>query len=359
MPLQLNDYRLLGRSGLRVSPLSLGTMTFGMPAEWGSEDSEAEKMFNYYVERGGNFIDTANMYGAGGSEKLVGKFAKGRRDQLVIATKYTMSMRWGDPNAAGNQRKSMIRAVEDSLRRLETDYIDLLYLHMWDRRTPAEEVARAFDDLVRMGKIMYVGLSDLPAWHTTRLHTIAELRGWSPVVALQILYNLTDRGVEREFMPMAMELGMGVMPWAPLGGGVLSGKYTRKDLEVGVSSSMTDLNTRQKINLSSGRLSARNLDMADAVAAIAREMNRTPSQVAVAWTLLHPAVTSPLVGARTLAQFQENMAALEIDFTSDQIARLDKVSAIEQGFPYDMYLSELAVNMLGGAKVNLPRGLSG
>jgi aryl-alcohol dehydrogenase-like predicted oxidoreductase len=331
-------------------------MTFGMQAEWGSQDSEAEKMFNYYVERGGNFIDTANMYAQGGSESLVGKFAKGRRDQLVIATKYTMSMRWGDPNAAGNQRKNMIRAVEDSLRRLETDYIDLLYLHMWDRRTPAEEVMRAFDDLVRAGKIMYVGLSDLPAWHTSRLHTIAELRGWSPVVALQILYNLADRNVEREFMPLAQELGIGVMPWAPLGGGVLTGKYTRKDLEAAISSNPADMNNRHKINLSSGRLSARALDIADAASAVAREMNRSASQVALAWTLLNPAVTSPIIGSKTFAQFQENLGALEIDFTSDQIARLDQVSAIERGFPYDMFLSELAVNMLGGAKISLPHG---
>jgi aryl-alcohol dehydrogenase-like predicted oxidoreductase len=357
MPLQLNDYRLLGRSGLRVSPISLGTMTFGMQAEWGSQDFEAEKMFNHYVEQGGNFVDTANMYAAGGSESLVGKFAKGRRDQIVIATKYTMSMRWGDPNAAGNQRKNMIRAVEDSLRRLQTDYIDLLYLHMWDRRTPAEEVMRAFDDLVRMGKVMYVGLSDLPAWHTSRLHTIAELRGWAPIVALQILYNLTDRNVEREFMPLAQELGIGVMPWAPLGGGVLSGKYTRKDLEATVSANPADLTNRQKINLASGRLSARTLDIADAVVAIAREMNRSPSQVALAWTLLNPAVTSPIIGAKTFAQFQENLGALEINFTPDQVQRLEKVSAFEKGFPYDMFMSELAVNMLGGAKVNLPRGM--
>jgi aryl-alcohol dehydrogenase-like predicted oxidoreductase len=357
MPLQLNDYRLLGRSGLRVSPICLGTMTFGIKADWGSEDADAEKMFNHYVEQGGNFIDTANMYGMGASESLVGKFSKGRRDQLVIATKYTMTMRWGDANASGNHRKNMIRAVEDSLTRLQTDYIDLLYLHMWDRRTPAEEVMRAFDDLVRAGKIMYVGLSDLPAWLAARMHAIAEVRGWSPPVVLQLLYNLTDRNIEREFMPLAMETGMGVLPWAPMGSGVLTGKYTRKDLDTPISSNPADMNNRAKINVASGRLNARNLDIADAVVQLAREMNRTPAQVAVAWTLLNPAVTAPIIGARTFAQAKENLAALEIDFTPQQVERLAKITAIEHGFPYDMFMSELAVNMLGGVKVTLPRGM--
>ncbi|TAK98256.1 MAG: aldo/keto reductase [Rhodospirillaceae bacterium] len=356
MPQQLDNFRLLGRSGLRVSPLALGTMTFGMKAAWGSDDAEAEKMFNHYIERGGNFIDTANFYGSGGSEQLIGKLAKSRRDQLVIATKYTLTMRPGDPNASGNQRKNMVLAVEESLRRLGTDYIDLLYLHMWDQRTPAEEVLRAFDDLVRAGKIMYVGLSDIPAWQTGRMHAIAELRGWAPIVALQILYNLTDRGVEREFLPMALALGMAVLPWSPLGGGVLAGKYSRKDMEITTSNNIADLNTRQKINLATGRLSARNLDIADVVKAVAKEMNRTPSQVALAWTLLHPAVTSPIIGARTFAQFQDNLAALEIDFTADQAARLNEASQIQLGFPYDMITSEIGVGMLGGVKVALPQG---
>jgi aryl-alcohol dehydrogenase-like predicted oxidoreductase len=350
MPLQLTDYRLLGRSGLRVSPLSLGAMTFGAPADWRSDPADAEKMFNYYIERGGNFIDTANRYGDGESEKVVGKLAKGRRDQLVIATKYTLSLRKGDPNAGGNQRKNMIRSVEQSLRKLDTDYIDLLYLHMWDRRTPAEEVMRAFDDLVRMGKIMHVGLSDIPAWQVGRMQTIAELRGQAPIAALQILYNLADRSVEREFLPMAMELGIGVLPWSPLAGGVLSGKYTRDDLRKTVASGN---GTREKMNLQGGWLSERNLTIADTVADVARELGRTPSQVALAWTLLHPAVTSPIIGARTLSQFQENVAALEIDFTPDQIARLNTASAIALGFPYDLIMSDLAVDML---KIELPRG---
>lgn len=202
--MQLDHYRLLGRSGLRVSPLCLGTMTFGMPGGWGSEDAEAEKMFSHYIERGGNFIDTANFYGD--SEDLLGRFIQGKRDQLVLATKYSLTMRPGDPNASGNQRKNMMQAVESSLRRLQTDYIDLFYLHVWDDRTPADEVLRAFDDLVSAGKINYIGISDTPAWQVSRMQTMAELRGWAPLVALQILYNLTDRSVERELIPMAREL---------------------------------------------------------------------------------------------------------------------------------------------------------
>ncbi|WP_372810668.1 aldo/keto reductase [Litorivivens sp.] len=228
--MKLDDYRLLGRSGLRVSPLSLGTMTFGMPG-WGTNLDEAEQMLNLYMELGGNFIDTANFYASGESEAMVGKLVSARRQQMVVATKYSLTMRKGDPNACGNQRKNMVQAVEDSLRRLQSDYIDLLYLHLWDNRTPVEEILRAFDDLVRAGKILYAGISDTPAWQISRMQAVADLRGWSPLVALQVPYNLTERTVEREFMPMAREMGLGVLPWSPLAGGVLSGKYSRDDLK--------------------------------------------------------------------------------------------------------------------------------
>ena len=231
MSVLLDDYRLLGRSGLRVSPLSLGTMTFGVGGAWGSSEEDAKKMVELYVGKGGNFIDTANFYSNGESERVLAKLISGRRDSLVISTKYSLTMRPGDPNASGNHRKNMVRSVEDSLRRLETDYIDLLYLHMWDYRTPVEEILRAFDDLARAGKIVHAGLSDTPAWQASRMQAIAELRGWIPLVALQIPYNLTERTVERELMPMAFEMGMGVLPWSPLAGGVLSGKYSRSDLE--------------------------------------------------------------------------------------------------------------------------------
>jgi aryl-alcohol dehydrogenase-like predicted oxidoreductase len=354
MPQQLDHYRLLGRSGLRVSPLSLGAMTFGMPAGWGSSDEEAEKIFNRYVERGGNFVDTANFYGGGGSELLTGKFLHGRRDQIVLATKYSLTMRPGDPNASGNHRKNMLRSVEASLKRLQTDYIDLLYLHVWDRRTPVEEILRAFDDLVRAGKILHAGISDSPAWQVSRMQAIAELRGWAPLIALQIPYSLAERTVERELMPMALEMGLGVLPWSPLAGGVLSGKYGRNDLSAPVRNEMAALDSRKKINIATGRLSERNLDIAAAVKAVAEEMNKTPAQVALAWTLLNPAVASPIIGARTFAQFEDNLGALDVAFSADQIARLDAVSRVEPGFPNQMILSDITVGMFGGVKVDLP-----
>ncbi len=355
MTLKLDDYRLLGRSGLRVSPLSLGTMTFGLQAGWGSSDEEARQMFDHYVERGGNFLDTANFYANGGSEKLVGELLQGRRDRMVVATKYSLTMQPGDPNAGGNHRKNMVRAVEASLRRLQTDYIDLYYLHIWDNRTPAEEIMRAFDDLVRAGKILYVGISDTPAWQVSRMQAIAELRGWSPLVALQIPYNLTERSVELEFMPMAREMGLGVLPWAPLAGGVLSGKYAREDLNVPVEKKLGALDSRKAINLARGRLSERTLDIADAVSTIAKEMNRTSAQIALAWTLLNPAVVSPLIGARTFAQFEDNLAALDVEFTVDQIRRLDEVSRIELSFPHDMLDTEITKGMFGGVNIEKAR----
>jgi aryl-alcohol dehydrogenase-like predicted oxidoreductase len=351
---QLDHYRLLGRSGLRVSPLSLGTMTFGMPAGWGSTDEDAAKMFHHYVERGGNFVDTANFYGNGGSERVLAKLVQGRRPRLVIATKYSLTMQPGDPNAGGNHRKNMIQSVEDSLKRLETDYVDLLYLHVWDMRTPVDEILRAFDDLVRAGKVLYVGISDTPAWQISRMQAIAELRGWAPLVALQIPYNLTERTVERELMPMALEMGLGVLPWSPLAGGVLSGKYGRTDLAAPAADGMAGLDSRKKINLATGRLSERTLAIAGIVKTVADELGRTAPQIALAWTLLHPAVASPIIGARSFAQFEENLGALEVNFSADQIQQLDSVSRIELGFPHDMIGSGFAFGMFGSVTVDLP-----
>jgi len=345
MPQHLNHYRLLGRSGLRVSPLSLGTMNFGLEASWGCEDAEA--IFNRYVEAGGNFIDTANFYASGESERVIGRLMQGRREQLCVATKYTLTMHPGDPNASGNHRKNMLQSVENSLRRLQTDYIDLLYLHVWDQRTPVDEILRAFDDLVRGGKVLYVGLSDTPAWQASRMQAIAELRGWSPLVALQIPYSLVERTVERELIPMAREMGMGVLPWSPLAGGILSGKYSAGDL--GAASS--GLGTRRDINLATGRLSERSLAIAAAVQACAQDMGRSPSQVALAWTLLNPGVTSTIIGVRTLAQYEDNIAALALAFSPEQIAALDAVSRVEPGFPHDMLDSPMSGFMFGGVTV--------
>jgi len=351
MSVLLDDYRLLGRSGLRVSPLSLGTMTFGVGGAWGSSEEDAKKMVELYVGKGGNFIDTANFYSNGESERVLAKLISGRRDSLVISTKYSLTMRPGDPNASGNHRKNMVRSVEDSLRRLETDYIDLLYLHMWDYRTPVEEILRAFDDLARAGKIVHAGLSDTPAWQASRMQAIAELRGWIPLVALQIPYNLTERTVERELMPMAFEMGMGVLPWSPLAGGVLSGKYSRSDLGAKPPSDFGKSGSRKDINIATGRLSERNLQIAAIVSDLAAEIGVTAAQVALAWTMLNPAVVSPLIGARTLTQLEDNLAALDVSFSDEQIARLDNASKIELGFPHDLLKDGPASMMFGRVKV--------
>jgi aryl-alcohol dehydrogenase-like predicted oxidoreductase len=283
--LSLDSYRLLGRSGLRVSPLSLGAMTFGTDWGWGTEEAEARRIFDAYVDRGGNFIDTANQYTGGTSERFVGRFAEGRRDALVIATKYTLTSRPKDPNSGGNHRKSMVRSVEDSLKRLNTDYIDLLYLHAWDFTTPVEEVLRGLDDLVRAGKVVYAGISDTPAWQVSRMQAIADLRGWTPFVALQIEYSLIERTVERDLIPMAREMGLGVIPWSPLASGVLTGKYSRTDLEI-ADGSASAVGTRKNIAAGNGSLTERGLAIADVVKAVAAELGRTPAQVAIAWTLL-------------------------------------------------------------------------
>ncbi|WP_454811462.1 aldo/keto reductase [Labrys neptuniae] len=351
MTLALDDYRLLGRSGLRVSPLSLGTMTFGTDWGWGADEAEARRIFDAYVDRGGNFIDTANQYTNGTSERFVGAFAADRRDRLVIATKYTLPSRPGDPNSGGNHRRSMVRSVEDSLKRLGTDYIDLLYLHAWDFTTPVEEVLRGLDDLVRSGKIVYAGISDAPAWQIARMQTIADLRGWAPLIALQVEYNLIERTIERELVPMARELGLGVIPWSPLASGVLAGKYSRADLDDSGGSAEAS-GTRRNVALGNGALTERGLDIAEVVKAVAGETGHTPSQVALAWTLANPAVASPLIGARTLAQLEDNLGALEVSFSDEQRDRLEAASAIELGFPHDFLNRPLTRNvMFGGLKI--------
>ncbi|MFZ3592670.1 aldo/keto reductase [Streptomyces sp. BH104] len=334
MPLTLDTYRLLGRSGLRVSPLALGTATFGTEWGWGAERDEARKLFDLYVERGGNFVDTADTYTNGSSERLLGAFARDRRDSLVLATKYTTLRRPGDPNSGGSHRKNLFASVEESLRRLDTDRIDVLYLHVWDDTTPVEETLRALDDLVRQGKILYVAICNAPAWQVARMQTIAELRAWSPLVALQIEYNLIERGGERDLIPMARELGLGVIPFSPLGGGVLTGKYGREDLRPG-----QDDGTRRNFNLALGTLTERNLGIADAVREVAADLGRTPAQIALAWTLRNPAVTAPIIGARTPAQLEDNLGALEVDLSAAHLARLDAASAIELGYPHDMLAS--------------------
>lgn len=346
MSLTLDTYRPLGRSGLLVSPLALGTATFGTDWGWGAEQDEARKLFDRYVERGGNFIDTAVSYTNGSSERMLGEFTRDNRESLVLATKYSTLRRPGDPNSGGSHRKSLFASVETSLRQLNTDYVDVLYLHVWDFTTPVEEILRGLDDLVRQGKVLYVAISSAPAWQVSRMQTIADIRAWSPLVALQIEYNLIERTGERDLIPMAREMGLGVTPFSPLAGGVLTGKYSRADLTE--SSVGPDDGARKSFNLALGVLTERNLAIADVVKDVATELGRTPSQVGLAWALQNPGVTAPIIGARTTVQLEDNLAALEVDFTASQLARLDEASAIDLGNPHDLLASDHIRNVIRG-----------
>jgi len=345
------NYQLLGRSGLRVSNLSLGTMTFGEDWGWGSGKAEARQIYDAYRSAGGNFIDTANIYTNGSSEKLVGEFVAGHRDEVVIATKYTNSVsgfsgRPGtDANSGGNQRKNMIQAVEASLQRLGTDYIDLYWQHVWDQMTPVEEVMRAFDDLVRAGKVLYVGISDAPAWVVAKSNMLAELRGWSSYVGLQIEYNLLERTVERELIPMARDQELTVLAWSPLRNGLLTGKYLPENTQQAAAEGARMHNEMMKgfgVGIESSHATVRE------VVAVAREIGATAAQVALAWLRYRPVPVIPIIGARKLAQFEDNLRSLDVTLSPEQLKRLDQVSAISLGFPHDFMNNPAVQSILYG-----------
>ena len=339
-------YKLLGNSGLRVSELCLGTMTFGEDWGWGSDKEESRAVFRAFAEAGGNFLDTANLYTNGTSETLVGEFVKGDREKWVIATKYSLNTRPGDVNACGNHRKNLFQAVEASLKRLGTDYIDLLWLHLWDSLTPIEEVMRAFDDLVRMGKVLYIGISDSPAWIVSQGNTLATLRGWTPFIGLQIEYSLKERTPERELLPMAKALNIGVTAWSPLGGGVLTGKYNQPN-PVDGRLSMTD---------QPFQILDRDLKIAETVLEIAREIGKSPAQVALNWLRNRPNSVIPIIGARRLSQLQDNLACVDFNLTGEQLQRLDNISAISLGFPQELLASQFVGDiLLGGVAAQLDR----
>jgi aryl-alcohol dehydrogenase-like predicted oxidoreductase len=323
-------YRLLGNSGLRVSEAALGTMTFGDDWGWGTARDEARKVYDAFREAGGNFIDTANLYTNGTSESFLGEFMEGHRQSVVLATKYTNAFPGTDPNAAGNQRKNMMQAVEASLKRLKTDYIDLYWVHIWDQITPVEEVMRGLDDLVRAGKVLYTGISDAPAWWIAQANTLAHLRGWSPFVGLQIEYSLIERTVERELIPMAKALNIGVTAWSPLAGGVLTGKYHGHG-------------TSEQARMNSDMLKdympeqARSEPIVAALKSVSDETGRSMAQVALAWLRYRPVPIIPIIGARKLSQFKDNLASFEVTLSADQLKTLDDASAIELGFPYGLY----------------------
>ena len=341
-------YKLLGRSGLRVSEISLGTMTFGPDWGWGAEKEESRKIFDAYAEAGGNFIDTANLYTNGTSEKYVGEFVAGDRDHFVVATKYSLSTRQDDPNASGNHRKNMTHALEASLKRLNTDYIDLYWLHAWDNMTPVDEVMRALDDMVRAGKILYVGVSDTPAWIVSRANTMADLMGWSPFVALQIEYSLIQRTVEADLLPMARALDLAVTPWAALGRGILTGKYKGSENQVEAEDSK-----RIDVMKSRGGIDPKHLKIAEEVKSIAQKLGATPAQVALNWVRQKSGVVIPIVGARTETQIKDSLGCLQFELSADDMQQLDNASAVPLGFPHDVMASEWFRQIIYGNNFDL------
>jgi aryl-alcohol dehydrogenase-like predicted oxidoreductase len=317
-------YKLLGKSGLRVSDIALGTMTFGDRWGWGADKTESRKIFDAYVDVGGNLIDTANQYTGGDSEEFLGEFIASEREKFVIATKYSLTMNPKDPNGGGNHRKNLVQSLDASLKRLKTDYIDMYWLHAWDFMTPIEEVMRALDDQVRAGKILYIGISDTPAWIVAKANTIAELRGWTPFTGLQVSYSLVQREAERELIPMANALDIGVTAWAPLGGGVLSGKYKGGRPE-----------DSKRVDFTGESLSERNRSILETVESIAQEIGKTPAQVALNWIRQQEGTPIPIIGARTEKQIKDNLNCLTFELTPEQMDLLTKASSIPLGFPHD------------------------
>jgi len=318
------NYKLLGKSGLRVSELALGAWTFGTETGFGADQSESHRMFDAFAAAGGNFIDTADGYTGGTSEKMVGEFVKADRPRFVIASKYSFSSNPGDPNAGGNHRKHMMEALNGSLKRLNVDYLDLYWVHAWDELTPIEEVMRGLDDLVRAGKILYVGVSNAPAWWIARANTLAELTGWTPFIGLQIEYNLIERTPERELLPMAEALGLGIAAWSPLASGLLTGKYA--------PGSTGEKRLEKWPSLE--KMSERNLAIAGAVVEVAKGAGKSPAQVALNWLRPKRGMV-PILGARKLSQLEDNLRCLEWSLDAQQVRRLDEASEIELGFPMD------------------------
>ena len=351
----LNDimtmsYYTLGNSGLRVTRLALGTMTFGTEWGWGADKETARALVDAYVEAGGNFFDTADAYTGGTSETWLGEFIaeRGLRDKAVISTKFGMNLEQGNPNAGGNGRKNIIRAVESSLKRLGTDYIDLYILHAWDRLTSPEEVMRTLDDLVRAGKIRHVGLSDIPAWYASRAQSVAEQRGYESVSALQLEYSLAERNIEHEFVPFGTRYGAGIMVWSPLASGLLSGKY-RSDT---INKAGGRLETmRGSTNPGFQKFTDRNWAIVAELETIAGELGRGMAQIALNWAATRPGIASVIIGATRLDQLKDNLGALDFEIPQELLARLDTVSQPVAPFPYSFFGPEIQGGLTGGQAV--------
>ena len=343
--MSLDHYVTLGRSGLRVSPFALGAMTFGEdPGGAGCSVEESEKILASYLDLGGNFVDTANFYTNGHSEKILGDwFAAhpGRREHVVLASKFFGNLFPGDPNGGGAGRSAIIAQLDESLRRLQTDYLDLYWLHNWDRHTPIEETLRTLDDLVRAGKIRDLGFSNTPAWFTAQAQTMALLKNWTPLSALQVEYSLLARTVEGELAPLALDQGMALVPWSPLKNGFLSGKY-RRDTQVTDSARTAFV----------GGPSDDEYTVIDAVAAVAEELGTTSAAVSLAWLRARRGTVVPIIGARRLEHLQTNVAALEVELSTEQLQRLDEVSAPTLNYPAPMHGAQNAMLQFAGATVD-------
>ena len=332
-------YKFLGRSGLRVSEICLGTMSMGQDWPFGADEATSKDILSAYRDAGGNFLDTADKYHNGQTEEYIGRWLGNDRERMVIATKYTMSMDHTDPNASGNQRKHMMHAVEESLRRLQTDYIDLLWVHAYDKDTPIDETLRGLDDLVRQGKVHYIGISDAPAWICSASNVMAELRGWTQFAAIQCEYSLLLRDAERDLIPMANHFDMAVTAWAPLAGGVLTGKYTRN---------VENDSLRKPGNEEKGRDSEQSLAIARAVDAIADDLGASSSQVALAWVLQQGYRMFPIAGARKVSQIEDTMAAADIVLPAEALEKLDELTKIDLGFPHDFLATDHLADFIRG-----------
>lgn len=330
------NYKLLGRSGLKVSELCLGTMGFGTEAGWGADKETSFAIMDAFANAGGNFLDAANVYKNGTSEKIIGEYMSNHdRDYFVVATKYSLKDNVTNPNASGNNRKNMMRSVEESLKRLKTDFIDVLYLHIWDDLTPIDEILRGLDDLIRQGKVNYAAISDTPAWMVAKGNTMAELMGWSRFIALQVEYSLIQRTPERDLIPMAKHFGMTVTPWAPLGGGVLSGKYLRGE--------------QGRVKAESNRRNDRSTKITEAVVDIANELGVPASHVALQWTMSQGVSAIPIAGATKVSQLEENMKCVDVKLSVEQLQKLDEVSKIDLGFPGEFFREgPVKENVYGG-----------
>ena len=329
-------YKLLGRSGLKVSELCLGTMGFGTEGGWGADKETSFRIIETFAEAGGNFLDTANIYKLGTSEKIIGEFINNQdRDYFVLATKYTLHDNKTNANASGNNRKNMMRSVEESLKRLQTDFIDVLYLHIWDDLTPIDEVLRGIDDLIKQGKVNYAAISDTPAWVVSKGNTLAELMGWSQFIALQVEYSLLQRTPERELIPMAKHFGMTVTPWAPLAGGALTGKYLRGD--------------KGRIKDGSNRLNENSQLITKQVMAVAEKLGADAAHVALKWTMQQPLSVIPIVGATKVEQLEQNLKTIDVVIPEEDMKHLDEISAIDLGFPMKFFKEEaVQMNTYGG-----------